>query len=53
MKVYGVDTSKLKKTVLQNPKKFPRLNRDIEVMKKVEALSFVGFEEVIQKGEWN
>ena len=23
MKVYGVDTSKLKKTVLQNPKKFP------------------------------
>lgn len=51
MKVYGVDTSKLKKTVLQNPKKFPRLNRDIEVMKKVEALSFVGFEEEFKKAK--
>lgn len=51
MKVYGVDTSKLKKTVLQNPKKFPRLNRDIEVMKKVEALSFVGFEEEFKRAK--
>ena len=51
MKVYGVDTSKLKKTVLQNPKKFPRLNRDIEVMKKGEALSFVGFEEEFKRAK--
>lgn len=44
LKVYGVDTTKLRKTVLENPAKFPRLNRDLAVMKNTEILSFVGFD---------
>ena len=45
MKVYGVNDQALKEAVLSNPEKFPRLNRDIDVMKTAERLSFVGFDD--------
>lgn len=44
LKLYGVDADRLRKCVLEDPKKFPRLNRDIDVMKTSSRLSFVGFE---------
>lgn len=44
LKVYGVDTQKLRAAVLDDPEKFPRLNRDLNVMKNTEILSFVGFD---------
>lgn len=45
LKVYNVDTTKLREKVLADPSKFPRLNRDLEIMKTSKILSFVGFEE--------
>jgi ribulose 1,5-bisphosphate synthetase/thiazole synthase len=43
LKVYDVDSQKLRELVLEDPKRFPRLNRDLDVMKQVPSLSFVGF----------
>lgn len=51
LKVYGVNTDKLRETVLDNPEKFPRLNRDIDVMKNTEILSFVGFDDEFKKAK--
>ncbi|MHC5247031.1 FAD-dependent oxidoreductase [Enterococcus sp. LJL90] len=51
LKVYGVDTNALKQTVIENPEKFPRLNRDIEVMKNTEILSFIGFNDEFDKAK--
>ncbi|MTD39268.1 FAD-dependent oxidoreductase [Erwinia sp. CPCC 100877] len=51
MKVYDVDTEKLRAAVLKNPAKFPRLNRDLEVMKNTEILSFIGFEEEFKQAK--
>lgn len=51
LKVYNVDTAELRHTVLQNPAKFPRLNRDLSVMKDTEILSFVGFDDEFKKAK--
>lgn len=51
LKVYGVDTDKLRQVVLAQPEKFPRLNRDLAVMKNTEILSFVGFDEEFAKAK--
>ncbi|WP_249274552.1 FAD-dependent oxidoreductase [Candidatus Enterococcus clewellii] len=51
MKVYGVDTDALRQFVLNDPKKFPRLNRDLDVMKNTEILSFVGFDEEFKEAK--
>jgi len=44
LKLYGVDTTKLKAVVHEDPTRFPRLNRDIKVMDTTSRLSFIGFE---------
>lgn len=51
LKVYNVDTDKLRSAVTSNPEKFPRLNRDLQVMKNTEILSFVGFDEEFQQAK--
>ena len=51
LKVYNVDTEKLRKAVLDDPEKFPRLNRDLSVMKNTEILSFVGFEKEFEQAK--
>ncbi|WP_251712234.1 FAD-dependent oxidoreductase [Lactococcus ileimucosae] len=51
LKVYGVDTQELKNTVLKDPEKFPRLNRNLNVMKNTEILSFIGFDEEFKKAK--
>lgn len=51
LKVYGVDTQKLREAVLNDPVKFPRLNRDLDVMKNTEILSFVGFDDEFKKAK--
>ncbi|AYV73412.1 FAD-dependent oxidoreductase [Bacillus sp. PK3-056] len=51
LKVYGVDTNELRRTVIEDPKKFPRLNRDLNVMKNTEILSFVGFDEEFNRAK--
>lgn len=51
LKVYNVDSQVLRKTVLENPEKFPRLNRDLNVMNMTEILSFVGFDEEFAKAK--
>lgn len=53
LKVYGVNTDELRSTVLSNPKRFPRLNRDIKVMNRVHNLSFVGFNEEFKEAKEN
>ncbi|MGC6768188.1 FAD-dependent oxidoreductase [Enterococcus sp. LJL51] len=53
MKVYGVDTKALRQAVLAEPEKFPRLNRDLNVMKNTEILSFVGFDEEFKRAKEN
>lgn len=52
LKVYNVDTKKLRAHVLaSDPKKFPRLYRDVEVMKTTDILSFVGFDEEFKRAK--
>lgn len=51
LKVYNVDTNTLRQEVLNNPEKFPRLNRDLDVMKNTEILSFVGFDDEFAKAK--
>ncbi|MGM0125532.1 hypothetical protein IGI37_002931 [Enterococcus sp. AZ194] len=51
LKVYNVDTEKLRNIVLEDPKKFPRLNRDLAVMKNTEILSFIGFDDEFKKAK--
>lgn len=51
LKVYGVDTEELRRTVLENPEKFPRLNRNLNVMKNTEILSFIGFDEEFKRAK--
>ncbi|WP_461218093.1 FAD-dependent oxidoreductase [Lapidilactobacillus salsurivasis] len=45
LKVYDVDSAELRHAVLADPERFPRLNRDLDVMRKVPFLSFDGFQE--------
>lgn len=51
LKVYNVDTQALRQEVLDHPEKFPRLNRDLDVMKNTEILSFVGFDDEFAKAK--
>ncbi|SEN91561.1 FAD dependent oxidoreductase [Amphibacillus marinus] len=51
LKVYNVNTEKLREKVLEDPTKFPRLNRDLEVMKTSKILSFVGFDEEFNRAK--
>lgn len=51
LKVYNVDTDKIRQEALNNPDKYPRLYRDISVMKNTEILSFVGFNEEFKRAK--
>ncbi|MDM8183430.1 FAD-dependent oxidoreductase [Enterococcus cecorum] len=51
LKLYNVNTNVLRQEVLRNPEKFPRLNRDLSVMKNTEILSFVGFDDEFTKAK--
>lgn len=51
LKVYNVDSARLRQLVLDDPTKFPRLNRDLNVMKTVDYLSFIGFDELFKKAK--
>lgn len=53
LKVYGVDSDRLYQEVLTNPKRFPRLNRDLDVMKKTQKLSFIGFQKEFAEAKAN
>ncbi len=53
LKIYGVDTEQLRATVLKDPARFPRLNRDLRVMKHVHNLSFIGFNDEFKKAKAN
>lgn len=51
LKVYNVDSDKIRKQVMDNPEKFPRLYRDIDVMKTTQILSMVGFDDEFKKAK--
>lgn len=53
LKVYDVDSNQLRKEVLADPEKFPRLNRDLDVMKEVPNLSFIGFQDEFKQAKAN
>jgi hypothetical protein len=53
LKVYGVDSQRLRELVLADPQRFPRLNRDLDVMKAVPSLSFVGFQKEFKQAKEN
>jgi len=51
LKVYGVNSDELREVVLADPKRFPRLDRNLDVMRQVRQLSFVGFDQEFKQAK--